>query len=430
MIGKNGFLFLAGADANDLLDHFTGTKRISAAALNVWRYNGEGYGKASCLLAVIVVPEAHIVYQEYLPDHIALVNERPVHQALPLMGGEAVYLLDHLLAAKYRGLKIYTGNDSHWTEPSAFEAYRAVRRLLLRPGSWTPQYQPSETRETGDLRLLSGAEVIAKEQRLRQFAQNGFKTVFANGILNHGGISVLVNPSGSGRCLAFGTSFSTRLAPAYASDFKEVVLCYGTAMDESLAALLKPDAIIVELPERFVHYPSISVSGSTLVSAFLASRESSHSGIHIDRAHDLADDLRGFRDLARTLSRPDSGDAAILQAVVTLDRHDPAAARAMQAVISVAKRTRELRALRVVASGGFRRKAVLSRVYRMIDQNEVGFGELDLLPFSEMGLLAKTRLMIRTGLHSEAARFLEEAQTHFGDSSESNYYGDYIRNRA
>jgi hypothetical protein len=227
--------------------------------------------------------------------------------------------------------------------------------------------------------------------------------------------------------LAFGTSFSTRLVPAYGCDFRETIFCYGTAIDSALVDFLKPDAVIMEMPERFIHYPMTAVSGSTFVSSMLASQSSEYKGITLDLTHKVSQNTESFIAAQRLLCRP-AGSFGDLE---SLSKSGYASTgiekiRAVRDVIATGAATSELRML---ASGQYRRNAILYSVFKMIDRGEISLQDRAILPDTEMGGLALVRLLIRNAKTEEAVQALVHTTEAWGTSPETEYYDGYLRKK-
>lgn len=425
VVGKDDFLFLGGADSNDLISHISGDIKIQDTALNIIKHNATILNRLSCPKLLLVVPEAHIVYQDLLPDGIKVSEDRPIMQALPLLGSVAVYPLQKLRNLRAKGVCVYTGNDSHWTETAAFETYISLRSRLNRTGKFKYFYDPSSSREVGDLRLGSPRQVIEKKLARRKISGPGVMNVFSNGILSHGSVSVIVNPRGTGRCLAFGTSFSHRLVPAYGCDFRETIFCYGTAIDPALVNLIKPDAVILEMSERFIHYPVTAFSGSAFVSTMLASQSPEYKGIALDLKHKVSQNTESFIAAQRLLCRP-AGSFGDLE-LIGESGYDAAGIEMIRACRDVIAKGAATMELRMLACGQYRRNVILYSVFDMIDRGEISLQDRAILPDTEMGGLALVRLLIRGAKIEEAVQVLVHTKEAWGTSPETEYYDGYLR---
>ena len=348
LAGIDGFLFLNGLDANELLDYFQGAKTISSGALHVHRHNKSVIGNLDIPFVGIIVPEAHVMYPEKLPKDITIVADRPLTRSIAEMA-----------------------------------AQRESRHL-------------------------------------------GFHSVFANGILNQGNISVTFNPARQGRCLAFGTSFSTRLVPAYASDFAETVFCYGTTVDPLMVNLVQPDCVICELPERFLHFPSLAVEGSTLLSMVIAQRAQAHpSPPRNAPAGKLSADL--VRLCAALVAAPtDASGVPGALFMTMLEQSAPQLAWKLALLAPLLVNAGELTALRLAIGGQFCGPGYVTKLAIMADERVLTNAHLPLLPPSQAGLLTRIRILIRAGLFIAAGAEIGTLINDYGRSDEASYYHDFV----
>lgn len=426
MQGRDGFLFLNGKDSNNLVGYLTGEETIGQSARTIHRHNRTVIERLDVPFLGIIVPEAHCVYPERLPEGIVISEARPVRQVLDDMAPGYHYALPQMAAFKAQGGVAYTGRDSHWTQSAALECYRDLRGQIGRNHNLNLAYTPSVMAETGDLSIKSPQDVVAAE-RARANSMLTYFNVFSSQILNHGNVLVLHNPKGQGRCLAFGTSFSTRLVPAYASDFAEVVFCYGTTVDGAMVDLVRPDCIISEIPERFLHFPTFSVDGSTLISLLMGLHD--HKGTStamVMQAAAMPDSVRGLGTFFggandRAMGRP---GLAFMRLLETLN---PDLALRVALLAPFLAEPMEKTGLRLLLSGQFYNRGLLAQVAKFVDKGLLDIGRLALVPDSEAGLLTKIRIQIRAGLHGQAIATLNRLEATFSDSLESQYYATYFR---
>lgn len=428
MRGRNGFLFLNGKDSNNLVEHLQGEVAVQPSARRVHTANREVIAGLNVPFLGIIVPEAHCLYPEELPEGMAPPSpDRPVNMVIDDMAPGYVYPIDVLLAYKEAGGVVYTGRDSHWTQMAALETYRALRGRLGRTHDFTLAYEPSIAAETGDLTMDSREQVIAAERKAQVRSNLGYENLFASRVLNHGNVMVLHNPQGQGRALAFGTSFSGRLIPAYASDFRELVFCYGTTVDPFMVDLVAPDCVICELPERFLHFPALSVRGGTIVGLLLglndqrniASALVARPGLVPESLRDLVGLFGACQDLATGKPAP--------QLLRSLEAIDMNLALRVALLAPALALPHSKGGLRLLLSGQFYNRGVLRKAFHMIDGQELGLRELPLIPDSENGLLAKVRLFIRAGLPGHAREALTRCIALFGHAPEAEYYEKQLK---
>tara|TARA_R100000935_G_scaffold58322_1_gene94891 strand:+ start:4126 stop:5469 length:1344 start_codon:yes stop_codon:yes gene_type:complete len=427
MLGKNDFLFLNGRDSNNLLGHLAGQIPLKNATHTIHKHNKKIIDGLGVPFLGIIVPEAHCIYPEHLPNGISISENRPVREVIGDMAKGYFYPLEHLLAYKAQGGTVYTGRDSHWTQPAALECYQALRGSIGRTHLMSLAYQPSLDAETGDLSAQSHKIVIQNERKLIAQIKTSYINVFASRILNHGNVIVTYNPAGKGRCLAFGTSFSTRLVPAYASDFEEVVFCYGTTADPAIVKLVQPDCVICELPERFLHFPTYSVAGSTLISLLLGLHD--HKGTstaQLKAGAPVSDKVAALGEIFAGINARAMGQPA-RKLMTHLERVDQSLARRIALLAPFLKEPMEKRALRLLLSGQFYNKALLAQVSKHVDDGLLDIGRVALVPDSEAGLLTQIRIFLRADLEVHARQALDKLQDQFDTSPEAAYYENKLR---
>lgn len=426
MRGRDGFLFLNGKDSNNLLGHLTGTAPLQNSAHTIHQHNQRVVDALNVPFLGIIVPEAHCVYPEHLPDRTRISETRPVREVIGQMAQGYHYPLEQMLAYKAQGGTVYTGRDSHWTQPAALECYKALRGTIGRKHQMELAYHPSLAAETGDLSSSKRQHIIQSERKLMTGLQTSYVNVFSSRILNHGNVSVTYNPKGQGRCLAFGTSFSTRLVPAYTSDFEEVIFCYGTTVDPAMVKLVEPDCVISELPERFLHFPSYAVEGSTLISLILGLDD--HKGTSTaqlkatstvsDQVAELAGIFAGAN--ARAMGQP------ARQFMRYLEQTIPELAERITLLAPFLKEPMEKRGLRLLLSGQFYNRGLLAQVSKFVDSGMLDIARIALVPNSEAGLLTQIRILLRAGLNVRAENTLGKLKDQFDISPEAQYYDTLI----
>ncbi len=427
MQGRNGFLYLAGKDSNDLLNFLQDEKQIGSTALKVHEYNRQATEALTVPFAGIIVPEAHCVYPENLPSEVRVSENRPVRRAAEIIDPRYIYTLGILNDLKQNGIPAYTGRDSHWTYDAALASYLAIRDKIGKTNAYTSTYSPEDDVEVGDLQYADVNDVIVAEKAARREKRKHFDLTFASQLLNHGNTITVYNANGSGRCLAFGSSFSEKLIPAYASDFEELIFCYGTTVDPILVALLQPDCVLSEIPERFVHYPAISVKGASLMSLLIGLRANfdkvspslSEPGKYPDSATVGA---QLFSNAFRYIENP-----ARNTFVSQVDQVDNDAAAKLALLTEMPATVTGAPFMRLIFSGQFGSPDMLYSAAELVDRRELTAAYLPFLPESEAGLLTRIRILIRAGLTSRAKKEIDQLIELFGSSKSTDAYLNHLK---
>lgn len=425
IVGKDGFLFLGVADSNRLVEHLSGELAISKAALSITLANQAAIKNLNVPFAGIVVPEAHVAYEDKLPNSIRISKDRPISQAMPLFDERVVYLGEFLKRQRDEGLEVYTGNDSHWTDMAAFKAYEGMRARVGRTTPFEPTYTLSTLREPQDLRVASREERAKREAEMRKLTGTGAHPIFKNGLLNHGWVYICRNPSKTGRCLAFGTSFSNRLVPAYASDFEEVVFCYGTTIDPLIVDIVKPDVVFSEVPERFIHYPSAQITGGTLVSAFIGTREDTYADALLAKPTGVSAPVANLVTILSQICDPKREITP--ETIELVATYSTIAAERLSIANDLVKNSSKRQELRAVGAGQFLNLPILQAMFRMVDDGTIRPAHRPFLPRTEMGMLTEIRVLARNGNAEKAKALVEEYDEAFGPSDQSKRYRQYFK---
>src|SRR5262249_34327890 len=176
-LGRNGWLFLR---SDNRLEYYRAGHPLSEGQLGQWPQHLEErrdwLAARGVAYLFVVAPNKDSVYPELVPARI--------HRARPdssldqlvtrLRGRSTVEVLDlrvPLRAAKSR-IRVYQRTDSHWNDPGAFEAYRAImERVAARiPQAaalpWSAFDLRTKTTLGGDLSHLIGLHDVVTEEAL------------------------------------------------------------------------------------------------------------------------------------------------------------------------------------------------------------------------------------------------------------------------
>lgn len=418
--GKDGFLFLGGEDHNSILSYLSAEKEIKYDAIRIHEANLKALDDLNLPYSMLVVPEAHIIYDDLLSDEIKVSCSRPARVLSSFFPGRFLYPERQFRDLRSAGVQVYSGNDSHWTEHAAFAGYQLARSAVGIDTSFIPPYPPSIDHEIGDLRIRS------REEALRKFAISqkrpmpaAFQFLYDNNIVNHGRILFAKNDEApQRRCILFGTSFSTSNLSCYMQDFSEVVFTYGTTVDPLLVKLIAPDFVFLEQPERFLHFPHLVLPGSSMLShAMLAKSDSvfmAESSSGSERFHEA---ISYLNNLLTGSGKPDL--------LIGEPGHDEFISR-VQYARAKQHDTQTTEVVRRVLTGSYRKDSVVAQMNFMISDG-LFMDHPEVLPATELGLLAKVRIYIVLRRYQEAEDTLAQLCANHPASVESRYYEDYLR---
>jgi hypothetical protein len=419
--GKQGFLFLGGRDSNAVVEFLSGQLSLSRAAYRVHSSNFSALSQLPIPSSLLVVPEAHVIYDNLLPDGIRPTISRPINILRAAFPSKVIYPETELRTARDRGLTVYTGLDSHWSEPCAFAVYHILRAAAGINAPFRQPYEPNIQNEICDLTLPDLSTASALHAKLMARSKPEHLTLrYENGVANHGQIRIFSNPEAPlGRCLVFGTSFSGGNISCYAMDFRETVFCYGTTFDPLLVELVEPDHVFLEQPERFLPFPAAATYGSTLISHALMAASSTnltHSSVkHSGPLGNLTRILEALTlaELPPTTDLP-SAVAKIIESIAQVRR--------------LKLNPIEKNAMRTVLSGAFLREDLMRYLNNFIDRGAFKDAP-QLLPETEMGYLGRTRIAVLAQDWPLAKACLFKAAAGFDSSADSRYYEEYLRQR-
>ncbi len=130
LIGKEGWLFFTGGD---VLDDYRNSRLYSKEELDRWEayllHRHHSAKQHGAMYYLVIPPNKHNVYPEYLPRHIVQLSPRSrLDQIIERMYGTEVRIIDLrpvLLEAKQHRQAYHKG-DSHWNLWGAYAAQYAV----------------------------------------------------------------------------------------------------------------------------------------------------------------------------------------------------------------------------------------------------------------------------------------------------------------
>lgn len=177
--GKDGWLFFKGDSSVDLQNSVRGIRRFKKSDLKQYSDVLDGrhkwLAKRGIQYLLVIAPNKHSIYPEYLPDSMFQVNNRTLtdqfydyisqHTDVPVLD-----LRQALLKAKTNGTLLYYKTDTHWNHfGSNIAQYEIAKRLA---SFYPDQIKPLVYNKTdfiikpiagGDLAKLLGEKLQYKE---------------------------------------------------------------------------------------------------------------------------------------------------------------------------------------------------------------------------------------------------------------------------
>ena len=166
--GDEGWLF---ANIDGVMAMHQGLRAFEAGETEDWLAAAQMLQQKAAArgaeFAVLIGPNKHEVYSEYLRDYPVLLNTPRRAEQLSALAGQAgiplVYPIEAMLEAK-QDEQVYFKTDTHWTGSGAYVAYRALMAKLDALGVGAPTVQRDaltyiETKNRqGDIYGLLGLE--------------------------------------------------------------------------------------------------------------------------------------------------------------------------------------------------------------------------------------------------------------------------------
>ena len=282
IIGKNGWLFL-GNFYGATLDQYAGKALPNKEQLilftNAFKDVNELAKKNNIPFLMVVAPDKHNVYPEYLPKYIqagAVKTVDIIEKRMKQNNIDFINLKHAELAAKktmeeqYGAL--YLKGDSHWNFLGAYVGYNAIAEYLAKKGivvdnapvkflsnitkvtdlagflllSNHVSYAP--TPEVSSLALnLEGQDINNPPQPLHQLAAAPASILSVPYEITNNAVN------NNQSCLLIGDSFLVSLEVFFLRDFHKIIVVHNLNKNVNLSDLINkyhPNAIVFEIVER------------------------------------------------------------------------------------------------------------------------------------------------------------------------------------
>ncbi len=268
--GRDGWLFYAG---EGVIDYHRARYPFTRGELVEWQRALEGrrewLAARGIRYLVVVAPNKHSIYPEYLPAWVNRVGDATrLDQLLEHMSGHSdVAILDlrpPVLAAKGDRF-LYHRTDTHWNDRGAFVAYRAIMRRLA---GWFPQARPLE-RTDFDCRVVESdgrdlAVMLGQQDSMREKEPVFVPSTPRRACKVDPGEPATAGPRGKGsrtlvmerengqipRAVMLRDSFSVALVPFLSEHFGRIVYLWDYGFDTEAIERERPDVVVQELVER------------------------------------------------------------------------------------------------------------------------------------------------------------------------------------
>ncbi|MHC1791735.1 alginate O-acetyltransferase AlgX-related protein [Solidesulfovibrio sp.] len=281
--GRGNWLFLAqeNAELNVVEDYRSGrlfSPRDLARWVEIYRERQDGLAARGIRYLIVVAPNKHTVYPEFLPPQYNRAN--PLSRtdqlvtALEAAGLDILDLRPTMLKVK-EGALAYYRTDTHWTSFGAFAGYIEIMKRLAR---WYPDFEPTIRGDydititpglTGGLSSMLALSDLFPEDRVTFVPRTPRR---ASEVCNDLVVKSLFQPTvvtetgdpGLPTAVIFRDSFAHELMPFLSENFNRAVYLWPypstprelRVFDWAAVDAVKPDLVIDEFVERyFTEYP-------------------------------------------------------------------------------------------------------------------------------------------------------------------------------
>lgn len=264
IVGRNGWLFYS---SKDVVDDYRCTRPFTAAELDEWRSaltaRRHWLEARGIRYIVMVAPNKHTIYPEFLPRSVNRVGKRSRLDQLieHLSGPDGVQIVDvrDTLREGKRHRPTYHQTDTHWNDYGAWLAYG---RLLTSLQPSFPQLLPCgldefqivhRERERNDLAAMLDSP-LAERERSIQLVPTRPRRAF----LPEFGIIAEATPARTSDCpdaelesaVVLHDSFVVALAPFLSEHFERVEYVWTTDFPAYVIDRERPQIVIHEFVER------------------------------------------------------------------------------------------------------------------------------------------------------------------------------------
>lgn len=268
LVGKEGQLFLTN-DTNRVIDQIQGKCQLQPEQLEKWRVFANELNeieKKGIDCRFLVVPNKECVFDQQLPEGMALSPERPLFQILKIFQEQwqsytasFCYPLEAQRDAVYG--PNFTKGDTHWT---TFGAWRAVEAIFADSHKEAVDNIRDELISTPPKYRYENADLLSKlggnciEPKPICPLNEKIKRTYNNGVINTDSQSVWECDTSlmPKKLLFFHDSFGLFMVPYLARMFGYVHTVWSPCLNEGIIARINPDIILIERVERFLVLPS------------------------------------------------------------------------------------------------------------------------------------------------------------------------------
>jgi alginate O-acetyltransferase complex protein AlgJ len=271
IVGKDGWLFYT---ADKLMEQHTGADIFTPAELENWvkwmEADRDWLAKRGIGFYIIIAPDKNTLYPEKLPDYPRGAVTRIDQLAARLSHSDLEFIdpREELFRAKAAGEMVYIPWDTHWSERGAFVAYQLLmERIRKQHPSLVPYslddynivYGAPAARDLAYMLTLDKEFSYSVERMFPKWKSHQ-TTPQATTYRPGWGWRITENKNDlkdRPRLLVFGDSFTDYVLGPYMlyETFRDPVWTFhmGGAFNFDLVDEVKPDIVVVQFAERYLH---------------------------------------------------------------------------------------------------------------------------------------------------------------------------------
>lgn len=270
LIGKEDWLFYTG---DNVINQYKGKLQYTTEELEKIRVNleqrKEWLGQQGIPFYIMIAPNKHTIYSEYLPNYIVKENDQTkLDQVIKyLKQYSTIQIIDpsESLEKYKKQYCLYMKNDTHWNTIGGFVAYQELisainndpeSNINISPLQWE-DFNFEDEIAGGDLKNMLGVEEMYDEERQKLVANYDSKVKDFNGDLSH-----LPNPGStvikenteieSLKLVMFRDSFASAMIPYLSEHFSRSVYVWDHNFNGNIIKDEQSDIVIHELVERYI----------------------------------------------------------------------------------------------------------------------------------------------------------------------------------
>jgi hypothetical protein len=268
-LGKEGWLYSTKEGNLNMLDIYRGLILFSDEELVKIKNNlveqNEWLKAKGIPFILMIAPNKETIYPEYLPDYIKKVQEKGrLDQLISyLKANTDINIIDgrEVLINKKTVDNLYYKTDSHWNELGAYFGHKAIMDEVSKyiPNVKAKKLEDynivKETKnEGGDLAKMLNLTENFKEEHIHLVPKVPIKWKVASStyVLNQGVVTEVEDES-LPRMLMYRDSFTINMQPFLSEYFSTAVYQWNHSFDPNLVIETKPDVVIHEVVERYIH---------------------------------------------------------------------------------------------------------------------------------------------------------------------------------